>query len=284
MEDKSPTDNGDDQSSSDNRTEDTQDESLLDKSQQDQSADDTNDTGSDESQDSGQSEDEPQDGSTQSKDGSTDEDGLAKFAKAQGIEDTSELSERELRLLKVARDNQRSARESKKEDKDALDSAVDDIHKPTEGSEDEDEFTKETRITREEIAQLKANQRLSDFYRRHGDAEDYAKEMKEILIEEKDANGIDAARFLSTNLDRLLVLAKDRRGNNDADVARETGRREAYGEIRRKQEAGGEHGQASSSSSGAKKLTREAIAAMPDDEYAKRRDEIDAAIAAGTLT
>lgn len=43
--------------------------------------------------------------------GSQTDDGLANFAKSQGIEDISQLSEREQKLLKVAHDNQKAFRE-----------------------------------------------------------------------------------------------------------------------------------------------------------------------------
>ncbi len=289
MADKSPTENGDDQSSSDIR----ENESLLDNGNQDQSADDTNDTGSDESQDSGQANDEHQNnGSTQSNAGSDDDDnGLSKFAKAQGIDDLSELSERETRLLKVARDNQRNARnKSKDEVKDELDKTVEEIHQPTPGEEDEDDYIKESRITREEVAQVKAAQKLQAFYSKNEDAEEYAPEMKQILLDEiakhpdSPERGRAAAQYLASDLKRLLVLAKAERGDNSPDAAREAGRREERAELRRRQEAGGEHGDASSSSSSSTpKLTREAIANMPDEEYAKRRPEIDELMAAGKL-
>src|SRR5690606_29745906 len=55
----------------------------------------------------------------QNNSGSQADDSLAKFAKSQGIEDVSGLSEREVKLLKIASDNQkayRNANQPKMED------------------------------------------------------------------------------------------------------------------------------------------------------------------------
>lgn len=280
MEDKSPTDEGKAPESGD---EIINNPSLPDEDQQDPSADDPQDTGSGESQDSVPTEDQPQPGSTGAEGGSDDDKGLAKFAKAQGIDDISSLTEREIRLLKVARDNQRSARESKQEDKDALRETVEEIYKPGEGPADEDEFERRNRIADERFALLEARQQLSDFWRNNEGDEGYEKEMKELLLDELKTRGPDAARFLSQDLNRLLVLAKARRGDNSAEAAREAGRREEREELRRKQEAGGEFSQASSSTSGKPKWTREDIDNMSVEEYEKNQAEIDELIASGKL-
>lgn len=284
MDDKSPTDNGNDQSSSDSRN----DESLLDNGQQHQSADEQSqgtDSG-EQSQDSGTTQDERQDDSTRDG-GSTDDDGLAKFAKAQGIEDVSELSERELRLLKVARDNQKTARKNgSKKDKEELTQTVNDLHDPAKAvDEQEDDYVNEIRQTRMEMAQIKANQRLNDFYRENPDAEDYAEEMKQALVNEVKTYGEDAGRVLSQNLPRLLREARALRGDgHDAEAAREAGRREEREELRRKQEASADSASASTPSRGGNtKVTRRWIADNYDPSNDEHRKMLDEAMARGPI-
>lgn len=280
MSDVSPTDTVDQSSSgSDN-------EPLLDEGQQ-PSADEHKDVPSGDTHDAGQdSDDEPQDGSTRSKEASSDveDDGLAKFAKSQGIEDMSELSERELRILKVARDNQKSARNKPKSDE--LKDTISEVHKPVQA--EEDDFEARERRRDEEIAQIRAENRANSFFYENPEAREYEQDMAKLIVAEAQKytnpeEGRRAAQYIASDLDRLLVLAKASRGSDDVVAAREAGRREERESLRHRTEAGGGTAHAKNRGESSKKLTRESISQMSDEEFASRRDEIDAAISRGEL-
>lgn len=275
--DESTTNNGgSDQSSSDSRN----DESLLDENQNplaDESDQGTRSSEED-SQEGDQSSDQSQydDGATGSDDGDSDADGLAKFAKSQGIEDYENLSDREKRLLKVAHDNQKAFHQKSQEKSDELRGAVDDVHTQDEESDEDPVLT--------ELAQVRANQRVTDFYLRNPEAVEYDKDMSAIVKAEADKNGVQAARYLASNLDNLLILAKAKRGDA-AEMAREAGRKEERESIRKKQAASADSGQAQQPNRGGKKVSREDILAMDDAEYDKLRKsgELDEMIARGEL-
>jgi hypothetical protein len=283
MDDKSPTDNGNDQSSSDSRN----DESLLDNGQQNQSADEQSqgtDSG-EQSQDSSTSQDDERQNDSTRDGSSTDDDGLAKFAKAQGIEDLDELSERELRLLKVARDNQKSARKGNG-NKQELDKAVSDAFDPSQVvDEDADDDVNEARIARMETAQVKAELKLDRFYRENPDAEEYEAEMAEALQNEIKQYGAQAGQVLAQNLPRLLREAKAIRGDgHDADAAREAGRREEREALRRKQEGAADTASASTPTrGGTSKVTRKWIAETYDPSNEDHRKMLDEAMAKGAI-
>lgn len=255
---QSPTDTGADQDSSDIR-----DESLLEQNQQDQSADYDEGTDSSEEQDSHS--EESQDNTSNNETSEYDEK-LAKFAKSQGIEDLSEATDREKSLLKVAYDNRVAARSKKPQGE-----VKDAVEKLYSGDAN--------RLNR-----LEARLATQDFFSRTEGAREFEPEMIKLILQEQETYGEDAAKHLASNLPRLLQLAKLEAGAYDSDAARESGRRDEREKLRKRQEGSANGGNASSSINNSKsKLTRESIDAMSEDEYAERREEIDAAISRGEL-
>lgn len=264
-----PTDEVVDQSSSD-----IGDESLLGQDNQ-ESAVERNDTDSSESNDSGS------DSSSSQDEGSDEDKGLAKFAKSQGIDDLSELSEREKSLLKVAHDNQRKQRKEMEDDakKRKLGDEVNDLTKP---SKDDDATVQ----LQKRMARFEAKEMTNDFWSQHQDDRKYEAKMAEILAKEKEEFGADAAWRLAQNLPRLLREAKFADGAFDSDAARDAGRREERERLRKSQEGAADSAHASQSGIASnKRITREELADMPRKEYEQLRDsgELDRMIARGDL-
>lgn len=273
MADNSTTETGADQHSSG-----SQDESLLD-NQQEQSADEQQGTGSSDtqSQDSGHSDDDGrQDDTTQESDDSSNDDDLKKFAKAQGF-DPDNLSDGERRALKLARDNQRAFHTERQNQSNETKDVIEKIHQP---DEDNDDF--ETRLLKE-FSQLKAQQKLNEFYTQNPDARDYDKEMALVLAEEDKTYGSEAAQRLAQNMPRLLREAKASRGDGSAEAAREAGRREERERIRHSQEGSAEGGSASHTQQTSGKLTREWVQNEYDASNPEHRQMLDDALARGEL-
>ena len=281
MSDNSPTDSGNDQSSSGSQNE----EPLLDKDTN-QSAEEQQDTVSGEqSQDAGQSsEDEPQDkGTTQSQDSSdADDDGLAKFAKSQGF-DYGSLTDNEKKALKIAHDNQKAFRKER-QDAGELTKTLEDAHEVSQDELD-DMDPMEARIARNEAetAKLRASQKVSDFYNQNPDARGLEAEMKQLVLDEKEKYGPEAARYLASDLNRLYILAKASRGDNDVETAREAGRREEREELRKKQEGSADGGHAQQTNQTPPKVTRDWIDNEYDPSNEEHRNMLDEAINRGDL-
>lgn len=213
-----------------------------------------------------------------------DDKSLTNFAKSQGIDDLDALDDTAKRLLKVAHDNQKQARSNMQQGK--LKEELEDVHRlDTEELDTEDPYVAGQQRTDAEVAQLRAEQKVNSFYLRNPEAVDYDKEMGEIVTEVAEKDGKSAARYLSSDLDRLLVLAKAKRGSSDASATEERIRQEERESLRKRQEASADGGQAQQPNTSSKKLTREDINSMPDEEYVKLRDsgELDAMIARGDL-
>lgn len=282
MSETSPTDQVDSGAGSD----DTSD--LPASTSTDQSADEQQtDSVSSDTQDTDQSDNDQQDDSSTTGDdssSSSDDDGLNNFAKAQGF-DPDNLTDGERKALKLAHDNQKAFRQTSQAESDKLKDTVQDVQS-VEDSELEDLDPSEARdVQRDsEIASLRAEQRVNNFYIRNPEARDFDKEMTEIVVEEAQANGKDAARFLSKDLNRLLVLAKARRGGS-AEEAKNQGAREERERLRKRQEGSADSGQASQTQTPSKKLSRQDILDMDDTEYEKLRSsgELDSIIARGDL-
>lgn len=246
----------------------------------------TDSVSSDDSQDAGQDDNsQPQGGSTdEDSSSSDDDDGLAKFAKSQGF-DPDNLTDGERKALKIAHDNQKAFRTNKQEQTDKLKETVADTHSVTQEELDElDDEAADIRQTKSEVAALRAEQKVTNFYLRNPDARDFDKEMGELVLEEAKRNGKEAARYLASDLDRLLVLAKARRGVS-TEEARAEGAREERENLRRRQEGSADSGHASNSNQTGRKLTRSDIASMSDEDYTKLREsgELDEMIARGDL-
>ena len=148
---------------------------------------------------------------------STTEDGLAKFAKSQGVEDVSQLSDRELQFLKIAHDNQKAFREKGSQ------ASIADATKNLGGTDIESR-----------LAQLEYEKTTDKFFSENRDRSLETK-MVEILNEKKEQYGKEYAMNLSRDLDALYGLAQVRAGASSVDA--EAIRREERESINRQMSA-----------------------------------------------
>lgn len=226
-----------------------------------------------------------QDGADQGGDNSqeqskpSDDDGLAQFAKGQGIDNLDDLTDRERKLLKVAQDNQKEFHKKRQDEAETLRKSVAELHDPAKAAEGvDDPAAKERLELRAEMNQLKQYQRVNEFWRQNPDAKDYEADMNRLVLEEKEKYGLDSAIYLSKNLDRLYKLAKADR--QDPDSLREAGRREERQELRRKQEGSADSGSASVQSSRSNgKVDASWIENTYDPSNAEHRKMLDAYLA-----
>ena len=139
------------------------------------------------------------------------DDGLAKFAKSQGIEDLESLSDRERNLLKIASDNQKAYRSNQKASKIA--DTVKELTKPAEDADDNEKF-------RSEFNQFRYEQKTSEFW-----SGDHNKELEptmvQILNEKKEQFGDEYARNLSNDLDTLYGMAQLKTGSISGPIVDE---------------------------------------------------------------
>jgi hypothetical protein len=237
--------------------------------------------------DAGQSQEAPQKGSTQQSDDSSTDDGLASFAKAQGIDDFDSMSERERKLLKIAHDNHKAYRKTnEKKPNPELDKAVTEVHQASEEDlgDGTDPVQEALARSNQEIAQLKAENRLDRFRREHPDAVEYESDMRDLILQEKKLYGVEAARALANNLPRVYREAKALREGDGTESARQEGRREERELLRKKQEAGADNSHAQTQGTKTPKVTREWIMS---DEYdpsnPDHRAMVEEAMSRGTL-
>jgi len=261
------------------------DEDLPAENQNDQSAAGHTDTttGGDTPDVDQTSDDEPQHGTTQDTEGSDEDEGLTKFAKAQGF-DPDNLTDGEKKALKLARDNQKAYRESTQQRSEETQRAI------TEANTLDDEETEELTPEQEWQAGVEARQariesslRLNEFYSKNPEARELDKEMGELVLEEAERNGKPAARYLASDLNRLYILAKARRGENESSVIAEKARKEERERLRKAQEAGSDGSQATNSHSSTQKVTKEWVDKEYDPSNAEHRKMVDEAIQRGDL-
>lgn len=225
------------------------------------------------------------DDSSSSDDNSSDDDGLASFAKGQGIDNLDDLTERERKLLKTAHDNQKAFRTTKQQQTDELKDTITDVNTVDDSDLEELDPTEARELERDSrMARLEAKERANEYFLKNSDAREYESEMAQVIAEEAQANGKDAARYLASNLDRVLILAKARRGMSEESVRADAAREERE-RLRQRQEGSADSGQATSGSSAPKKVTREEIAQMDDATYEefKKSGGLQAAIERGDL-
>lgn len=137
------------------------------------------------------------------------DDGLAKFAKSQGVEDVSQLSARELQFLKIAHDNQKAFREKTNQP------SIADESKNLGGTDDYDTVAEK-------------------FFSENRDRSLEPK-MLEVLAQKREQYGDDYARNLLQDLDGLYTLAQS--SPAQAPVDAEAIRREERESINRQMSA-----------------------------------------------
>lgn len=131
---------------------------------------------------------------------------LAKFAKGQGINDLSELSERELSLLKMARDNKSALDKSKK-----VQPKLDETSKELSVL---GEDATEVQVLSAKVASMEFASKKADFFK--GKDSTIEPIMEQIVAEARQELGDDAARGLLNNLPYLYKLAS---GGKTADTS-----------------------------------------------------------------
>ena len=214
----------------------------------------------------------------------TDE-GLAQFAKGQGIseEDFATLTEREKKLLKVAKDNQTAAR-NKPADKSLGEANSEIVDAPT-GNETEDESFKR------EFRQYKYERMADQFWSQEGRDRSLEPAMVGLLnkkIEELtpslgEAEARKYAFNLSRDLDTLYNLAAIESGTYDPQAAKQEGRREERDSIRRQSAASAPEAHATASAPASSKIDLAWIQDTYDSSNPEHIKMLDEAMARGDL-
>ena len=158
---------------------------------------------------------------------------LQSFAKGQGIEDISELSERELKLLKVARDNQAEfQRKSQKasELEKTFHEASDQVAEQTAANTGVDS------AVLKRLQALEVNKAVSDFFSSHPEAKDYEQKMVEVYQQKP---------YLGVDLEALYATALVQSGGMNA--VKSQGKKEALSSLAQKQQATAPIGNATNS-------------------------------------
>lgn len=140
---------------------------------------------------------------------------LAKFAKGQGINDLSELSDRELSLLKMARDN-KSSYDKAKQSQPKLDESSTDL---TKLGDDATDFQK----LNAKVINMEFTAKKTKFF--EGKDANLEPVMSQVLAEKREAYGDDYARNLLNDLPTLYALA-EARGTTDTTAAADAARRD----------------------------------------------------------
>ncbi len=149
------------------------------------------------------------------------DDGLAKFAQAQGF-DPENLTDGERKALKIAHDNQKAYRSSTNKAK------VAEVKASVDGDISRDEIE----AFKNEFRQYQATRQAEAFFNEDGRDDTLAPVMSEILEEKKAQFGPDYARVLSQDLPLLYDLARIKAGTG-SDVDAEAIRREERESINR---------------------------------------------------
>lgn len=199
------------------------------------------------------------------------DDGVAKFAKGQGI-DWESATENEKRLAKVAYDNQKAARQQMSQAK--LTDATKKLNQNEDGS-----VTDSLRL-----AQLESKIARDEFFRQDGIDASVESAMVDVLNKTREESGVDVARTLAQNLPLLYKIAKAEYVDASIEAARQQGRQEERASITAKTNASAPAAHARTQSDSTPKITREWIADNPNySDNPETRKMVDEAIARGDL-
>jgi len=211
----------------------------------------------------------------------TDE-GLAKFAKGQGIsdEDFTALSEREKKLLKLAKDNQTAAR-NKPADKPLSEAVKETQGTPTNETDND--------ATLREIRQFRYERETENFF--EGKDRSLEPTMAEILnkklVQLTPSLGEEEAKKyvfnLSRDLDTLYNMAQIETGKFDPNAAKQEGRQEERDSIRRQAGAAAPEAHATSSAPASSKIDLAWVQNTYDSNNPEHRKILDEAMARGDL-
>lgn len=180
------------------------------------------------------------------------DDGLAKFAKSQGIDNLEELTDREKKLLKIASDNQKAYRSSKNNNSSKEMSQLTD-----ELSTLPDDATDIQKLHRK-VQTMENDRKVEQFWNQEGRDRSLETEMISILKEKSEQLGKGYAYTLSQDLDTLYGLAQLRAGGSSDEQSRRE--RES---IRKQQMAGAPQAHAVHQNASGPKVTAQWI----ENEY-----------------
>jgi len=195
----------------------------------------------------------------------SDDEGLTNFAKSQGIESLEDLSDREKRLLKIARDNQKSYRQEKT-------SKITDVHEKLNTVDDNgDDTTK----FKQEFNQFRYEQKTSKFWSDENKNKNLEPEMVKILNEKAEQFGQEYAKNLSNDLEALynIALAQQSISGNEDEI-----RKEERDSINRKLNASatGSHASTSQAATGPVKIDSDWIRNEYNSKNPEHRALVDA--------
>lgn len=168
---------------------------------------------------------------------SEDNAALAKFAKGQGINDLSELSERELSLLKMARDN-KSSYDKAKQNQPKLEETSTGLAKLGDDATDVQKLAAK-------VADMEFSSKKAKFF--EGKDASLEPVMSQIISEKVQEFGEDYGRVLLNDLPTLYGLAQLRNGSADTSAAAEAARREERSSINQSLSAGASEAHATNS-------------------------------------
>ena len=194
---------------------------------------------------------------------------LAKFAKGQGINDLSELSERELSLLKMARDN-KSAFDKSKQSQPKLDESS------TELSQLGDDATDVQKLAAK-VANMEFASKKAKFF--EGKDATLEPVMAQIVADKRKEFGDDYARALLSDMPTLYALAASQKPV-DTSAAVEQARKEERTSMNQTLSAGASDAHATASKPATPiKVTSEWIRNEYDPKNPEHRALVDAAMA-----
>jgi hypothetical protein len=158
---------------------------------------------------------------------------LLSFAKGQGIDDISELSERELKLLKVAKDNQAEFQRNRQK---ASELEKNLSHASDEIAEDVAIQTGQDPELIKRLQRIEVRDQVRDFWDSNPEAKKYESQMVEL---------VQAKPHLAGDLEALYATALVKSGSLDA--VKSQGKREALTNLAQKQQATAPVGNATNS-------------------------------------
>lgn len=195
---------------------------------------------------------------------------LAKFAKGQGIEDLSELSDRELSLLKMARDNKSAFDKTKQQNQPKLDESSTDLSQLGDDATDV-----------QKLAAKVANMEFSSKKAKFLEGKDATLEpvMAQIVADKRKEFGDDYARNLLNDLPTLYALAASQKPV-DTSAAVEQARKEERTSMNQTLAAGASNAHATNSKPATPiKVTSEWVRNEYDPSNPEHRALVDAALA-----
>lgn len=162
---------------------------------------------------------------------------LAKFAKGQGINDLSELSEREISLLKMARDN-KSAYDKTKQSQPKLEETSTGLAKLGDDATDVQKLAAK-------VADMEFSTKKAKFF--EGKDASLEPVMSQIISEKVQEFGEDYGRVLLNDLPTLYGLAQLKSGSADTSAAVEAAKREERSSMNQSLAAGASEAHATNS-------------------------------------